>query len=502
MANAATLRPLHAVRGKKAAIRDSRGRQVILRGMNVSALQDNFLANPTLPGAAPLSDADLARMRNMGVNVIRLAISWSALEPRRGSLDPSYVGRIKATVARASKYGIYTIIDMHNDGWSKYLATPASEQCPNGLVPSLGWDGAPKWATFTNGRTTCISDEGSKRSPAVLWAWINFWHNQDGIRHALVKAWGMLAAKLARLRAIAGYDILNAPDPAGLSPARQIPLMDRFDAATIAAIRKAEKHRHGIRHVVFFEPNITWRQVPPSQGSPRPHFTKDHNIVFAPHLYGGLNHAGRNLPPDRTQAKLKRDAAKIAHRAARYRTTAWVGEWKVGNGAGAIRQLRIQQWLLDRHHWGNAYWQWEISCGNPHQFTSPFDLTPARFTGTLNPVHCPEGTPLPRPTALLQGLTSPAPRAAPGKLRAQTTSSDGALTVSGSQPRCGKKRRHHRRHHRHRRRLKGAACQLLVWSPTQPHPQGRHLRNLKTWRVPGGWLSRARVHGHYRFVSQ
>lgn len=501
MANAAGLKPLHAVRGKKAAIRDSRGRQVILRGMNVTALQDNFQANPDLPGSAPLTDTDLAQMRDMGVNVIRLAISWSALEPRRGSLNPSYVARIKDIVARASRYGIYTIVDMHNDGWSRYLATPWHERCPNGRFRSLGWDGAPKWATFTSGRTTCISQDGSKRSPAVLWSWINFWHNRDGIRHALVKAWGMLAGRLARLRAIAGYDILNAPDPAGLKPDRQIPMMDKFDAATISAIRRAEKRRHGIRHTVFFEPNITWRQVPPSQGSPRPHFTKDHNIVFAPHLYGGLNHAGRNLPPDRTQAKLKRDAAKIAHRAARYRTTAWVGEWKVGNGAGAIRQLRIQQWLLDRHHWGNAYWQWEISCGNPHQFTGPFDRTPAPLTGTLNPVHCPDGTPMPPPTALRQGLAWPAPRAAPGMLRAQTTNANGALTLTGSQPRCGKNRsRSHHRHHR--RKLSGTACELLVWSPTEPHPRGRHVSGVSSWRASGGWLIRAHVHGGYWFSSQ
>ncbi|MFL5893355.1 MAG: cellulase family glycosylhydrolase, partial [Solirubrobacterales bacterium] len=151
MASAENLQPLHAVRGKKAAIRDIRGRQVILRGINATALQDNFMANPNLPGSAPLTDVDLAHMRDMGVNVIRLVISWSALEPRRGSLNPSYVARIKDIVARASRYDIYTIIDMHNDGWSKYLSTPWGERCPKGRFPGLGWDGAPEWATKTNG---------------------------------------------------------------------------------------------------------------------------------------------------------------------------------------------------------------------------------------------------------------------------------------------------------------------------------------------------------------
>jgi endoglycosylceramidase len=483
-ADAAKLKPLHATRGKKPAIRDGNGRQVMLRGMNVTALQDNFLVNKSLPGAVPLTDADLAQMQAMGTNSIRLVINWSALEPQRGHLSAGYVSKIKDIVSRAANYGIYTVIDMHNDGWSKYVATRRGTKCPRGLRPIQGWDGAPKWATFTDGKTTCIkSTAPGKRSDAVKAAWTNFWRDRKGIRRAFVKTWGKLAGVLAKQPAVAGYDILNAPDAGNMNRKKQMRVMGRFDAKTIKAIRRAEKRRHGRRHIIFFEPNITWRSSGMNRGSPKPGFTRDRNIVFAPHLYGGVSHKNPNLA--QLRRKLRRESRQIASRARDYKTTVWIGEWKIDTGSRGPAQLGAQRSVQEKRHWGGAWWQWEMSCGNPELYPNPFDPHPVAGTGTLNPVHCPDGTPQPPPTGLRSGLSHPAPRAVPGKLRRLRTRTNG-ITLTGSKRKCSKRPR---------------ACQLVVWSHKKLRVSGRHLSRVKPTQMPGGWLTSAQVRGRYKFVG-
>jgi endoglycosylceramidase len=481
-ADAAKLKPLHAVRGKKPAIRDGNGRQVILRGMNVATLQDNYLVNPSLPGAAPLTDADLAQMRAMGTNSIRLVINWSALEPQRGHLSSGYVKKIKGVISHAAQYGIYTVIDMHNDGWSKHVFTRRGAKCPRGLRPTHGWDGAPKWATFTNGKTTCISTDG-KRSEAVKAAWTNFWRDRKGIRRAFVKTWGKLAGVLAKQPAVAGYDILNAPDAGNMNRKKQQRVLGRFDAKTIKAIRRAEKRRHGRRHIIFFEPTINWRQNGMKVASPKPGFTRDRNIVFAPHLYGGLNHKSPSLAQYRR--KLKSQAKQIAKRAADYKTTVWIGEWTTDQGQAGPAQLGVQRSVQEKRHWGGGWWQWEISCGNPQLYSQAFNPHPRSFSGTLNPVQCPAGTPLPPPTGLRSGLSHPAPRAVPGKLRTLHTRTHG-ITLTGSKRKCGKS---------------PGACQLVVWSHKKMDVSGRHLKKVKPTQVPGGWLTSAQVRGRYKFAG-
>src|SRR4051812_18853503 len=78
----AGLRPLHAqpdpVGGGR--IVDDRGREVLLRGVNVNAFGDYWkgsAASPILPFGA--RDAD--GIQGIGWNVVRLILSWSRVEP-------------------------------------------------------------------------------------------------------------------------------------------------------------------------------------------------------------------------------------------------------------------------------------------------------------------------------------------------------------------------------------------------------------------------------------
>jgi endoglycosylceramidase len=500
-AAAAELPQLHAGEDQ---IRDSHNRQVLLRGVNVTALTDQFQVDPDLPPVTPLRDRDYRKMNDLGFNVIRLAITWSKLEPERGRINRHYIERIRKVVDKAADHGIYTIIDMHNGGWGKYVATPPGEKCPGKrLKKSHGWLGAPEWATFTDGESTCHHDDIKKRTPAVKAAWDNFWHNHSepgwadghGIQDHLVGVWGVLARAFADDTAVAGYDVLNEPDP-GSTEREQQAFVSRFYADSIAAIRRSEAQAGGFSHLVLFEPNLTWSQNGLPSHSPAPGFSDDPNLVFAPHLYGRDVHS-TDTSLKLVRRYLRQEERRVAKRAHSYGVPLWVGEWGFSIfDEQALRKLQIQIEIQDSHGVGSAFWQWKVACGSPQTFDTlkPKPLT--RVVGNLNPVECPSGKAEPRAKGWNAIIGRAYPRAAPGTLT--ELSAHGSRVSLEAESACDDALR----------LVDPRACRLEVWIPKKKHdpgarPQvkGRHLQNILVRRATGGWLATADVTGGYSLTA-
>lgn len=352
--------PLHAqpdpVRGGR--IVDDRGREVVLRGVNVNAFGE-YWQGSAAPPVLPFGARDADRIQGLGWNVVRLILSWSRVEPEPGRYDAGYLTTIARQVGRLRARGIYTILDLHQDAWSATLAARPGEVCAAGK-PALGWDGAPAWATLDGGLPRCYT--GTRElSPAVQQAWSAFFADAPaaggvGIQTRYAAMLRHLARRFAREPAVAGIDVMNEPGAIG-APLQAA--LGPFYARAVAAIRGGERDGRGIRHLVLFEPSVLWSVT--SRGPP-PRFAADRDIVYAPHLYGGSIGA-RALPQAAAFATAREEARGFGG------APVLTGEWG-GDPAraepGSDEYFLAHQRLQDRFGISATLWTWKQSCGDPH----------------------------------------------------------------------------------------------------------------------------------------
>jgi endoglycosylceramidase len=448
--------------GEDAAIVDAQGREVLLRGINVNQLGDYFQADPEQPTVFPLAEEDFAQIASLGFNVVRLVTNWSAWQPQRGAFDEAYLRRVRAAVDDAAAHGLYTVIDMHQDAWGKFIATPPGATCPPGFGPAVGWDGAPEWATFTDGQTTCRAANTRELSPAVAQAFQSFYLDRDQIQTELVRTWGRIARAFAGDERVAGFDLLNEPHPGFLVGPDQSAALGRFYGAAIDAIRAGEKAGGGFPHVVFFEPSVVWSGFG-DDAVPPPGFTDDERIVFAPHLYAESITVDQQLGIN--SVTIERGFANAERTARLYRAPLWSGEWGwFGEPAKELPKLERYAREEDRSAIGGAFWVWKQACGDPHT------VGYSGAAGALNRLECPGDRPLGLNTTFTRVLGRAYPRFAPGRITA-LRAGGAAFTVAGTRGDGG--------------------CRVEVWVPGDREPElaARNVGDLRTARLPGGWLA-------------
>lgn len=443
-------------------IGDVTGRQVVLRGVNVNQLVDYHLRDPDVPATQPLTDDDFAAMAAMGFNVVRLGMSWSRLEPTRGELDEDYLDQVRAAVDSADEHGIYTVLDLHQDAWGNALAKP-HQQCGGGTTPTTGWDGAPAWATLTDGTLHC-QFLARDLAPAVATAFGNFYTDRDGIQSALVATWAKVATEFADDPAVAGYDLLNEPGIGANPPTTSGLLLGRYYDAALTAIRDAETAAGGFHHLAFFEPSVLWSGLA-FDVTPPPGFTDDRQLVFAPHPYS------ESISMDQgfglTIASIERNLAVSARAAAAYGAALWLGEWgwfgdPAVDGAKVDRMVDAQ----NRLGLGGAFWVWRQGCGSPE--TGP----DATSSGNLVSVDCATGELSLPPEGFATPLSRAYPRALPGRLDSLVSEPSGrdlAFSATVDQ--------------------EGGSCELDVWFPGDATPRisATGVDDVVSTGVPGGW---------------
>jgi hypothetical protein len=202
---------------------DGHGREVVLRGFNVSG-EVKLEENGGLPfaSAADARKSAEALREQAGANSVRFLLSWAKANPEPGKVDEKYLAAATAQIKAFLDAGLRVFPDFHQDLYSRYLFNKDS------------WyqgDGAPKWVVEAGGYPKescgiCIHwGQSITQNRAVTSAHRDFWRNrevttsqgvfkvQDAFLDTAQKTMKYIKDHLPAesFELIAGFDPLNEP---------------------------------------------------------------------------------------------------------------------------------------------------------------------------------------------------------------------------------------------------------------------------------------------------
>ena len=263
---------------------DDQGRYLLFRGVNfasrtklapylpIAPLETKNLSQLNLKEEIKSVEPELDRLKDLGFNIVRLLISWKAIEPRPNTnLDEllpegkQYLTFIKEIIDELHARNLYVFLDFHQD-----IAHEV-----------YGGDGFPDWALAIDNEHK-LPEPSNLRDKKWMIKYVtnkslkktltSFWRNDltniDGenklehfpVRTHLEKTIGQTARFFRSLNngaghpAILGIEPFNEPNPAGL-PKEQFEgefLVDFYRNVDLE-IRKFDPDVF-----IFMEPSVTW----------------------------------------------------------------------------------------------------------------------------------------------------------------------------------------------------------------------------------------------------
>ncbi len=226
----------------------------------------------------------IAMSRDLGFNFVRYLIFWISVEPEPGVYDDAYLDEVAERMDWLAEAGINVVFDMHQDLWGPSL---------NSCFPEEIYNGAPAWATITDGlpNISGLCEFGWPTlylSPDMIRAFDNFFDYEGDhpeLQDHYAAMWAHVAERFKDHPAVLGYDLMNEPwHGADLFRAREFDetKMHGFIQRMIDAIRTVDNDSW-----IFFEP----RAGGPNQGLPSyiPPLNDPRNghprLVYFPHNY-------------------------------------------------------------------------------------------------------------------------------------------------------------------------------------------------------------------------
>ncbi len=385
-------------------ILDEYGRERIFNGMNVCDKGEWVEETCTRIYGKNWESFIADKLKTHGFNLIRLGITWDAVEPEPGKYDEEFLADVKKTLDECEKAGIYIYLDMHQDLYS---------------AKGIGCgDGAPDWATdpgkYKFQKTKLVWAEGYFWGRAVHQAFDNFWDNKvvhgKGLQDWYCDMWKHVVKELGTHPAVIGYDVLNEPFPGksggkvfrklimnlvkttitdkSISKKKLIsavlseekprvldqyiaPVFRKITSSADEIIRDFDLHKYfpflsktssAIRQVdndgfIFME-NSYYSNLGIPYSCPKPVInakTAENNVIFAPHAYDLMV----DTPAYKYASNDRVGSIFAQHKASQDRLgiPVIVGEWGgYSEGNEWFPHVKFLLDLFDSYKWSNTYW--------------------------------------------------------------------------------------------------------------------------------------------------
>lgn len=379
---------------------DEHGREVVLRGFNVSGevkLAEN--------GHLPFADAEDAResaaalRRSTGANAVRFLLSWERIQPAPDRIDHEYLRQVTEQMAAFLDQGFWVLPDYHQDLYSKHLFNEDS------------WytgDGAPEWVVEAGDypRESCgicvhwgqnmMSNEAVKRAKA------DFWHNR--VLQTSAGEIGVQDAYLTQARAtlryfaehlsdeqaarVIGFDPMNEPSAGIYEDGQDGAEWERDLAWPFFQKFRAVMDETGWQDKpAYVEPTVFWNNNVPFVEEPggfRELGSLGTRYVFNAHFYHALAQSG--LYGKAEDGENAAEFNEIRDRARELETAPFVSEFGHPLGGptadkfptvvkamyqGMDSRLDGAEWWRNAARSGSVLsgtqWQWDIYHGRHHE---------------------------------------------------------------------------------------------------------------------------------------
>ncbi|MHB1488261.1 MAG: glycoside hydrolase family 5 protein [Acidimicrobiales bacterium] len=332
--------------GRAPYLADAAGRMMLLRGVDSNALvQYSGRTGCSFQEQVPLTRADLVEMAALGFGFLRLAVSWSRIEPAPGVFSASYLAQIAHVVRWARDNGIAVVVDMHQDRYNRRL------WCGQEV------DGAPDWATLTLGAPCTPIELTTVCAQAAAQA---FWSDMPvdgvGLQQWYLGALKAIAGSVGDSANLAGIELMNEPTPGVVAPGTfETTELYPFYRVAIAGLRHA-----GYAKPIWFEPSV-FRDETDNAMATAVRFSTDPQLVYAVHIYTGV--FSEPAGPNNTEAQLNQSYVAASEEAAVFGTP-WVDDEFGSNASAAWDQwIGRELTLQDRYVVGSGFWLWKQQPG-------------------------------------------------------------------------------------------------------------------------------------------
>lgn len=329
-------------------LRDEHGRDVQLRGVNAGGRSkwSPFVPFPIADDATPAQVQEaaapfFARLREWGLDTVRLPFSWEGVEPAQGEYDQRYLDRYAAMIDAAWALQIRVIVDFHQDVY-------ASPFCGDGFpLWTIAGEHGPPRRDCPNWGLAYIYDD------AVRGAFDRFWANEDNLQGAFKKMWEVMGGRVADHPGVLGLEIVNEP---GWGSAPSIDtwkkeVLTPFHSDVIAHLRA----KLGDELLLFYDAT----GVEAVGLVPALHLRPEgEGLVYAPHIYDAGLIAGNPY----TGSDPEKQMQSILEFSRSAGVAALIGEFGYGDGAkgGAMWLTRVAD-ELDRTRLSATLWEYSQS---------------------------------------------------------------------------------------------------------------------------------------------